>query len=137
MAQRPRWRRKERSFGLDPCRSRLRDSDLNVIVWETTPETAIGEWRMRPEWKEGVLSRELPLWVMGAQLLWAALGVHVTQCLAQNHLNERAKKLQWEELLPGTLLLPACSHSQRRATEREGQVSAAIFSVDRYMYPET
>ena len=92
---------------------------------------------MQPEWKEGVLWRQLPLRVIGAQLLWAALGVGVTQSLAQNYLNERAKKLQWEELLPGTLLLPACSHSQRRAAERGGQVFAAIFSVDRYMYPET
>lgn len=30
-----------------------------------------------------------------------------------------------------------CSHSQRRATELEVQVFAAIFSVDRYMSPET
>lgn len=62
---------------------------------------------MQLKWKEGVLWRQLPLWVIGAQLLWAALGVGVTQSLAQNYLNERAKKLQWEELLPGMLLLLA------------------------------
>ena len=37
MAQGSTWRRKERSFGLDPCRSRFRDSDLNAIVWRMTP----------------------------------------------------------------------------------------------------
>lgn len=37
VAQGPTWSREERSFGLDPCRSRFRDSDLNAIVWEMTP----------------------------------------------------------------------------------------------------
>ena len=37
---------------------------------------------MQPEWKEGVLSRQLPLWVTGVQLLWTALGVSVTQRVA-------------------------------------------------------
>ena len=137
MAQGSTWRRKERSFGLDSCRSRFRDSDLNAIVWRMTPGNSYRRMGNATGMEGGCVMETVTI---AGNWSSTPLGSPGSRCNTKSgsELSQRKSK---EAAVGGAAsrdastsgLLPQPKKSRRTG----GQVFAAIFSVDRYMYPET